>query len=42
MARELRRTIRHCLWAGDLHPHEAGNTVHHVAWAEILRKRLQS
>jgi len=32
MARELDRTVRHCVWAGSFRPHETAAPVEHVDW----------
>lgn len=39
MARELDRTIRHCLWAGDLRPHPSGARVETIDWSGVLQAR---
>jgi hypothetical protein len=36
LARELNRSVRHCLWAGDLHPQETAAAVDHIEWTGIL------
>ncbi|WIB00359.1 TniQ family protein [Curtobacterium sp. MCBA15_012] len=39
MARELNRTIRHCLWAGDARPHPSGARVETIDWSIALQAR---
>jgi len=42
MARELRRTVRHCIWAGDLQPHRSAGVIDKIDWVSAVKAERAS